>query len=152
MQDIFQPNIIIQNEIQDILLNLNIEKYNYNVIHIRFGDNQEENTNYSSIILKINNLVQNSEVYLIICDTNKLNLFLINYYKNYLNIKINNNNKIHSAIINLNNEDGKNILIDFFIMSLSKNINCFSIYEHGSSFSKICSEIYNIPYSCYLLI
>jgi hypothetical protein len=47
MQDIFQPNIIIQNEIQDILLNLNIEKYNYNVIHIRFGDNQEENTNYS---------------------------------------------------------------------------------------------------------
>ena len=56
-------------------------------------------------------------------------------------------NPTRSASLSLLSSDD----IDFYIMSMSDKIICFSIYEHGSSFSKTCSEIYDIKYECVML-
>jgi hypothetical protein len=36
-------------------------------------------------------------------------------------------------------------------MTYSKYIYSFSVYDHGSGFSKWCATTYNIPYICYSL-
>jgi hypothetical protein len=62
------------------------------------------------------------------------------------------NNTTHVACKETNNEDTIiNTLKDFFIMSHSNYIYSFSVYEHGSGFSKWCSVTYNIPYICFYL-
>ena len=40
----------------------------------------------------------------------------------------------------------KNTLTDFYVMANSKKIYSFSVYEHGTGFSRWCAETYNIPY------
>ena len=47
-----------------------------------------------------------------------------------------------------NNEKIKNTLIEFYLMSFSKEIKSYSCYEHGSGFSYWCAKTFNIPYSC----
>ena len=47
-----------------------------------------------------------------------------------------------------NNNNLINTLTEFFIMSYSNYIYSFSVYDHGSGFSKWCSVAYNIPYVC----
>ena len=53
----------------------------------------------------------------------------------------------HLSIGNINLENVKNTLIDFYLMSYSKKIFNISSLCHGSSFSQMCSIIYGIPYS-----
>jgi hypothetical protein len=48
----------------------------------------------------------------------------------------------------LNRENIKNTLIDFYMMSYSNAIYSISCYDHGSGFSKWCAFTYNIPYFC----
>ena len=41
----------------------------------------------------------------------------------------------------------ENSLIEFFTMSLSKEIYSISAYDHGSGFSYWCANLFDIPYS-----
>jgi hypothetical protein len=152
MKNFMEPTELITNQLNVLLLNLNLIYKKYITIHIRFGDNSEFNSNYNNVLSKLNNtIIKDSQKYVIICDSNNLNKTLINYFKYNQNVKFIDNKKIHSANRDLNEDDAKDILIDFYIMSMSDKIICFSIYEHGSSFSKTCSEIYDIKYECVML-
>jgi hypothetical protein len=42
----------------------------------------------------------------------------------------------------------KNSMLDFFLISQSNNVVCFTCYEHGSGFSLWTSIMYDIPYMC----
>ena len=40
------------------------------------------------------------------------------------------------------------LMIDFYLLSLSREIFAFSAYKHGSGFSYWCAKTYDIPYVC----
>ena len=42
----------------------------------------------------------------------------------------------------------ENTMLDFYLISKSKNVMSYSVYEHGSGFSKWCAFTYDIPYYC----
>jgi len=42
----------------------------------------------------------------------------------------------------------KNTLVDFYLLSKSREIYSYSTYHHGTGFSKWTAETYNIPYIC----
>ena len=45
----------------------------------------------------------------------------------------------------------QNVLLDFYLISLASQVVSYSVYEHGTGFSKWCAETYSIPYICKLL-
>ena len=58
----------------------------------------------------------------------------------------------HTADMSITNDTNLiNTLKEFYIMSFSSHIYSFSVYDHGSGFSKWCSVAYNIPYVCFSL-
>jgi SsrA-binding protein len=53
--------------------------------------------------------------------------------------------------VELDNNKVKNTLVDFYVMATSKKIYSFSVYDHGTGFSRWCAETYNIPYVGHIL-
>lgn len=41
-----------------------------------------------------------------------------------------------------------NTMVEFYMMSHASRIQAFSVYTHGSGFSRWCATTYNIPYNC----
>jgi hypothetical protein len=144
LKEIITPSVEIINYMNNIFLN--IYKFDifddYNIIHIRFGDNYLFNNIlnedlYNMIYNKINNIIGNNEKFILITDSKimgnklKFNIPRILYW---------NNNKIHLG--GLQNTIGiKDTITDFFIMS-----KCKKIYSNNSGFSLVVSEIFDIPY------
>ena len=89
-----------------------------------------------------------NKIYILISDNNDLNNYITKYNSN---IKIFINKKCHTGVKSNDLESIKYTLFDFYIMSKSNKINSFSVYGHGSSFSKWCAEIYNIPISSFII-
>lgn len=156
MRNILEPSEQILIQINTVLNNLHLTKYEYNIIHIRSGDDHLNNNNsmfskeyINNIINRIKHCIQTNENYLLISDNNYIKKVLnltfpfIKYY-----IK-----EITHFGEGIKQEDEKvqNTMLDFYIMSLSKAIFSFSCYEHGSGFSKWCAITYDIPYSCKLV-
>jgi hypothetical protein len=149
LKDILSPCTEIENKIEFIfnsIYKLNSSK-NYKVIHLRFGDifihnNVYDNRLYDMYFNKINNLI-NSDTefqYVLISDSSiisnrlKENIIKLHYW---------NNNKIHLGDLKNNTSNSiLDTLTDFFIMSKSAEIT-----SNGSGFSRIASEIYDIPYN-----
>jgi sporulation protein YlmC with PRC-barrel domain len=145
----FVKNSFIPND--ELVKHINIEKNNlnlnceYNTLHIRTGDhNMHKEINDDNFLSIIFNFLKNYDF--------KQKLFIISDNLNIKNIIksffpyvcVSQNEPIHlGKVKNLNLEEIKNTLIDFFIMSNSKKIFTFSVYG-GSGFSKTCSEIFDI--------
>ena len=69
-------------------------------------------------------------------------------HKEFPNVKIVENNPLHLGdLLNSKSleQDVKNTLLDFYIMSKTKNAYCYSVYG-GSGFSHRCSEIFDFNY------
>lgn len=81
--------------------------------------------------------------YLIISDCNEVKYLFRAFPNCVFSIK----NITHLSTGNITLENVKNTMIDFYLMSYSKEIFNISSLCHGSSFSKMCSIIYDIPYS-----
>ena len=45
----------------------------------------------------------------------------------------------------------QNTMIDFNLFSYATNVIAFSIYNHGTGFSRWATETYNVPYCCRFL-
>lgn len=146
-----EPIDSIKLEIHNLLNLLNLRYKNYITYHIRLGDKylQNQKTNIKmNLIDKIfkNIIINDKNVYLIVSDS----VLIKNLIKNkYPTVRHLNNQFNHSTHNNIN--DIKNTLIDFYLMSFSKAIISYSIYPHGSGFSKWCAITYEIPYICYSL-
>lgn len=152
--NIFKPTNYLNDKITHAMNEINLNKYKFKVIHIRTED---EFLN--------NNIILNNRINYIIYTLRSVisqtydDLFLIsnnNYLKNMLLHKLPKLKTIiynisHIADKHINDEQLINTLKDFYIMSNSNSIYSFSVYNHGSGFSKWCATTYNIPYVCYLL-
>ena len=153
MRNFLKPTIYLQEKIENAFNNLQLKKYTYEIIHIRFGDDSIfknietfEIKKLNAIKYYLNNINKNRQ-YLILSDNNYLKKKII---ANYPFIKTIFNPVYHTKEHN-DNDSLKNTMIEFFLMSYSTNITSFSIYQHGSGFSKWCAETYNIPYTCKFL-
>lgn len=145
----FKPNSVLQVEIDKTLKELKLK--DFEVIHIRLGDgnmfHQVNDIHKEFLENNVRGSISEKDV-LVISDNE--------YIKSYLRekiptIKVLNNKPIHLGdLINATTEDIKYTLLDFYLMSKSKKITCYSIYG-GSGFSEVCSNIYNIPYNVALI-
>ena len=45
----------------------------------------------------------------------------------------------------------QNTMLDFYLFSLAAKILAFSVYSHGTGFSRWVAETYSVPYVCRLL-
>ena len=144
IKTILTPTQTFQNEIDDILKKLDVEKNKYSVLHIRTGDQLIRNDRIEPTLLQdlINIIDKNKlikETTILVTDSNKIALEL---KKRYNLLKYYNTKKIHLGDRYLKDsllkrEYIKNTLIDFYLMYYSKNINAIP----GSGFSTIASLI-----------
>jgi len=153
MKKILEPTESLKDEVNSLVNNLQLGEKNFITYHIRLGDEYLSNQD-SDIRISIFNKIMNKlnihgtdTNYLLISDSVLIKKILKNKYPN---IKIWSNTFSHT--VNNNSIDIKNTLIDFYLMSYSKQIISFSVYPHGSGFSKWCSVTYEIPYICYSLL
>lgn len=153
LREIFSPNQEIINDIINILNQINISSNNYNVIHLRLGDNfiyndSFDNNVFDNLSTYIDNILQNNNYnYILMCDSS---VMALKFKEKFPSLYYWDSNKIH--IGNLKNEKNidlaiKDTLIDFFIMSQSKNIYYYAFNGNiVSGFSKTVSLIYDINY------
>lgn len=147
------PNEIMNNYITNTLTTINLQKNDYNIIHIRTGDKylinkeQIDPTLITKILSVIRQNIKPDINYLILSDNNKLKQIL-QKYNFYVYIK----EIEHIGGDGLqNNNTVINTLLDFYLMSYSNSILSLSTYSWGSGFSEYCSKIYDIPYSCIII-
>ena len=152
-----EPTDEIHYLINNILKNLQLVKKQFIIIHIRSGDqflNKTDKTmthDYKNkIINSINQFIDKNENYLLIADNilvksilNRHFPFIKTYFKNITHLGEN---------ANLDYENMKNTMIDFFIISYAKQIYSISSYEHGSGFSRWSAFTHDVPYQCVQII
>lgn len=153
MQSLLEPTEEMSHYIDIHLNNIRLSPKSYNIIHIRLGDeylinNQHIHESRLHHITQMISLHMDATTsYILLSDNNDLNMY-ISATKS--NIKTIINKKMHTGT-EAELIDIKNTLLDFYIMSKSNYILSFSVYGHGSSFSKWCAEIYNIPISSFII-
>jgi hypothetical protein len=158
MQQHLKPNKEISDLIDETLINLKLIKNNYIVIHIRSGDkyliDKENNINnhfVKKIISEMNQIINSNTKdtnYLLISDSIMLKRYLIHIFPFCKTIFLEITH--FGEGVEIDKVKLKNTLIEFYLMSKSKRICAFSIYDHGTGFSQWVAITYNIPYSCKL--
>lgn len=158
------PTIELQNNIEYILNNHNLIKNEFNIIHIRGGDdlinknlNLNVNTDDKSYFLRDTiKYVQKhyipNKTYLI-SDSIHIKRFISSFFKD---IKYDNTESIHLSLNPDNNMVVSNDLIkytmqDLYLILYSNQIISITIYSHGSGFIKWLSNLYNKNYIQYIL-
>jgi hypothetical protein len=151
IRSILKPNDTVLFSVQECLNQLELECKNYSVFHIRSGDKYLNNnfkqfpvSYFEELKKNIQSYIANNETYLLIADNNEIKILLKQYFPN-IKIILKKITHFGEGVV-LEEEKVKNTLIDFYMLSFSKNIICFSFYEHGSGFSYWCAKTYNIPY------
>lgn len=152
MRDIFEPTDKMKLLINIKLKILELKSYSYEIIHIRCGDEylsnkiiNSESVNIEFILSELDKLNLNKK-YLLISDNNFIKSFIKKKY-NFINILY------HDIVHTGENSEIifkklENTMLDFYLISKSKNVMSYSVYQHGSGFSKWCAFTYDIPYYC----
>jgi hypothetical protein len=141
----FKPNKNLQEEIDSKIKQFDL--YNFDTVHIRLGDyNMHKSSNdYKQIFKKIFSEKYFKNNIFVTSDNKDIKDFL---HQEFSNVKIINNNPVHLGDL-LNSktleQDVKDTLLDFYIMSKTNNAYCYSVYG-GSGFSHRCSEIFDFTY------
>ena len=147
-----QPNMLMKNYIDKTLVELNLQKNRYGVIHIRTGDKyiingEKMNINFMNYIKNIiYSFFIPGKKYLIISDSNQLKTYLKpnpNFYILIKNIEHLGGEGIKSQYSN----GVMNTMLDYYLMSYSNAIISLSVYGHVSGFSKYCAILNNIPFT-----
>ena len=157
MKHILKPNDMINQYVQSSLDNMDVSRGEYTVVHIRCGDNvlinkMHDSALFERVYCKLKELPDIlSEKYIIISDSNELKVILKERFPMF---KIHTENiVVHIGEGTKNTEESiKSLLLDFNLMSYSKNIISFSTYTHGSGLSLWCAKTFDIPYKCYYLL
>ena len=143
------------------LLNCNLKRNNYGVIHIRCGDCfmnvgqpnemsiKRVNGILNGIINTINKQCNKQKKFILIGDSSKIKKYVTSKFRNIVTF--------NTQISHLGEDKKDNYrailhtLIDFNIMRFSNFILSFTIYKHGSGFSKYCAQLYDIPFEQIIL-
>lgn len=146
------PTNIMRVHIKNFLNKYNLKKKQYNIIHIRNGDQYliDKQIIDRPKVYKIINIIKYirknyNNKYVVISDCNDLKLIL---KKVFPDIIIHFNNISHLGNKNTD-ESYINTIIDFFLISYSSRVFNISSYEWGSGFSEWNAYIHNIPFKFY---
>jgi hypothetical protein len=152
---ILRPNNYLNDKIIHAMNCLNLHIKRFKVIHLRFEDDDTHKNiiNRTAYILYMIRLLilknDDHDDILLISNKNFIKSRLIQAIPKLKTIF---KNITHTACKETNdNENIMNTLQEFYIMSKSNYIYSFSVYRHGSGFSKWCALTYNIPYVCFFL-
>ncbi len=150
MKDLLSPIIELENKLSYVFNEVYKINAPFNIIHLRFGDIFIENNIYNDQMYnlyynKINKLINENlnEKYILISDSVEIAKKL---KTNIPELLYWDNSKIHLGSLTQfkSNSDIMDTLVDFFIISKSKQI-----FSNGSGFSNINSIIYNIKYNLF---
>ena len=155
MKQILQPCKQLELIVDNTLLQLELVKKQFTIIHIRYGDDFLINKKYQikknhlEIIQNILDKLDLNQKYLLISDSiiikNILSL-------KYPFIKTHFNKISHTGEgTQLETDKLQNTMIDFYMFSHAYYVIAFSIYQHGTGFSKWSTETYSVPYICQFL-
>lgn len=146
ISDCLQPRISFLKYVKSKIDSLKLGN-NYKVIHVRGPDEDLIN---NSLIEEINILisyyVKPNSKYLFLSNSNKI---LDSITRRGL-IKTN-LLRCHSGMSEINEFELRDTLLEFMLMTMSKEIVQLSIYPWGSNFSNIISQLYDIPIKKYKL-
>ena len=151
--NILSPNYEMNMYVEKTLHELQLQKYIYKAIHIRYGDDYfikngtqklYKRESIRSLINHIRKIINVKDQYLIISDNNFIKKIIQTHFANTKCIFKEITHLGEGSI--LNKENVKDTLLDFYLLSYANYIYNFSNYQHGSSFSKWCAITYNIPY------
>jgi hypothetical protein len=152
MKRILAPSARIKSLVDNMLSDLELVSKNFTIIHIRYGDDfliqhkeKFKKSQLEMIYGTLDNLNVNTK-YLLISDNTSLKNYLS---LNYPFLKIHLNEITHTGEgIQLETNKLQNTMIDFNLFSRASNVIAFSVYPHGTGFSKWVTETYSVPYSC----
>lgn len=155
MQKILKPSMRLKSLVDNMLLNLGLVSKQFTIIHIRYGDDflikNKEKIKKSHLEIIQNRLdkLNLSQKYLLISDNTILKYILSLKYP-FLKIHL---NEITHTGEGLHIETNKlqNTMIDFNMFSHAASVIAFSVYKHGTGFSKWAAETYSVPYICRFL-
>lgn len=157
VKNIFEPTLEMTSYINKTLQYLNFTNNQFIVIQIRSGDKYLKGDNnsifksqyFNKIVCLINNLVSSDCEILLIADNNEIKYLLQKLFP-YFKMSFKNITHIGEGVF-LEEDQLKNTLLDFYLMSKSSYIYSITSYPHGSGFSYWCSKLYNIPYNCFYI-
>lgn len=147
----FAPHLEIQNKATLYLEKIQFQPHKYKTFHLRLGDKYlNENDSklpvkiIQKIIQRIKNIYKPGISYMIISDNNYIKPFIRDQFPQiqYINYPIVHTSSKHCS------EGIENTVLDYIFLSWSNEIYSYSVYPHGSGFSKWCAVTYNIPYTC----
>lgn len=155
MKQILKPSLKVASAVDNLLLNLEMVKKQFTIIHIRYGDDflinnkKEIKKSHLEIIQNILDKLDRSQKYLLISD----NTIIKNIIQSkYPFIKTHFNEITHTGEgLHIETNKLQNTMIDFNLFSHAINVIAFSVYKHGTGFSKWSAETYNVPYCCRFL-
>ena len=145
-----QPNYSMKTAIDEEMTTLNLISKQFSVIHIRSGDDFLVKNHIllqdfiEQIFERLTPILENNtNNFLILSDNNQLK----ELFKKYNNCVVQIKPITHlGEQPKLKDEEVKNTMLDFYLMSHSNYIYAITVYGHGTGFSKWCSVLYNIPY------
>jgi hypothetical protein len=154
MRSLLTPLPSMKNTIDEVMSHLGLVSGEYDVIHLRSGDPSFMTQNlkshsYNSLILTRfkSKLTKPAETFP--CVMLSDNLWIKNQITTEYNwIKCLATEPTHLGSVIRSNQPLSRVfdtLIDFFVISMSRRISQFSVYNWGSGFSDICHQIYGQP-------
>jgi hypothetical protein len=155
MKQILKPCKQLELIVDNLLLELELVKKQFIIIHIRYGDDflikKKSNIekNHLAMIQKILNKLDLNQKYLLISD----NIIIKNILSlKYPFIKTHFNRITHTGEgVQVETIKLQNTMIDFNMFSHASRVIAFSIYKHGTGFSRWTTETYSVPYICHFL-
>jgi len=159
MRNILKPSQEMNKYIMYTLANLELTEKNYIIIHIRSGDNYLHctDTQFNSTYLTdiTNNIIvlldkHPNAYFLLIADNKFIKLYFFSKKLHRLYIMFNEIGHLGENT-QLDRNQIKNTMLDFYLFAYSSIIYAFSSYDHGSGFSWWCAKTYNVPYSCKII-
>lgn len=155
VKNILEPTSEMINYTNETLNFFHLIDSKFIIIQIRSGDKYLKSENESAfksyyihkIKYHINIILSTTDLpVVLIADNHEIKYLLRDIYPNF---KMSFKNITHIGQgVQLEREQIKNTLLDFYLMKQSSHIYSFTCYQHGSGFSYWCSKIYNIPYKC----
>jgi hypothetical protein len=153
MRTILEPSLEVKFEVNQILNDLELISKEFSVIHIRSGDKYLKqstckfNPDYiNKLLFAINERIDSNKKYLLISDNNQIKNIILTRFPDMKAVVKEITHFGEGQV--LEEEKVKNTLIDFYLLSLTREIFSFSAYKHGSGFSYWCAQTYDIPYIC----
>ena len=137
--------------IDDQLSLLKLAKQNFTVIHIRYGDNflvgniNEIDKSHLEIMQNALDNLDTTQQYLLISDNINIKKIISQQYsfiKTIFNEITHTGEGVRIDMMKL-----RNTMTDFYLFSCANRVIAFSVYSHGSGFSKWATETYSVPYS-----